>query len=276
MNLARPTSVKPLAATAALLLLVGLALPACAGEGKSQPAKVAPAAAGPQIVAEIDGQPVPMSDLEQLVAPQLAQLDKQRRQILEQSLEGLVEEKMVEREAAARGVTKDQLLASEVGSKVTEVTDAEVDAWYEQNKARIGNRPKDDDRRSDQGLSRQRARPEVRRTTSSPPCAASTRSSCCSSRTASRSPVGAAARDRPRRPSPSSSSPTSSARSARASIRRSSRSAAPMATRSGSSSATSRCRSTPTRRRPPRRSSAPASRASSGRCTTQCSPTRRA
>lgn len=143
MHLERPTSVKPLAAAAAALMLVGLALPACAGEGKSAAAKAAPAPAATQNVAEIDGQPVTMTELEQMVSAQLAQIDKQRRQILEQSLDGLVEEKLIEREATARSVTKDQLVASEITSKVVEVTDPEVDAWYEANKARVGNRPKD-------------------------------------------------------------------------------------------------------------------------------------
>ncbi|HPK66981.1 MAG TPA: hypothetical protein PKX99_10365, partial [Thermoanaerobaculia bacterium] len=45
----------------ALLLLAGLAMPACAGQEKVVP-KAAPAA--PEAVAEIDGKPITMAELE--------------------------------------------------------------------------------------------------------------------------------------------------------------------------------------------------------------------
>lgn len=124
----------------ALLLLAGLAMPACAGQEKAAP-KAAPAT--PEAVAEIDGKPITMAELEKSVAAQLAQIDKQRRDLLEQSLGNLVEEKLLETEALARGVTKEALVASEITAKVQPVTDADVDAWYEANKGRLGGRAKE-------------------------------------------------------------------------------------------------------------------------------------
>jgi len=117
-----------------LLGLVGSVLPACAGE------KVA-AADKTSLVAEIDGKPVTMADLEEMLAPQLTQLDRQRQQLLEQGLERLVQQKLIEAEATARGITPDALVEAEVTSKIADVSDAEVSSWYEANKARVGNRP---------------------------------------------------------------------------------------------------------------------------------------
>ncbi|MCL4837192.1 MAG: DsbA family protein [Thermoanaerobaculia bacterium] len=127
------------AAALALLLLAGLAMPACAGQEQAAATK----ASEPGAVAEIDGQPITMAELEQSVAGQLAQLDKQRRELLEQNLGRLIEEKLLEREALARGVTKEALTATEISAKVQPVTDADVDAWYEANKARLGGRAKE-------------------------------------------------------------------------------------------------------------------------------------
>lgn len=98
--------------------------------------------AGGGPVAEIDGQPIAWSELEAFAADQLREIDKKRHQILEASLGGLIEQKLLEREARRRQVTVAELLASDVDTKVEPVTDAQVDAWYEQNKARV-RQPKD-------------------------------------------------------------------------------------------------------------------------------------
>jgi len=134
-------------ATTLALALVGLAVPACANDAKGNApasAQVPTAAtAGPDTpVAEVDGKAVPMSDLEKLLAPQLARLDMQRRKLLEDGVQQLVDQKLLEAEAAKRGVTVDQLMKSAVEDKAGAVSDADVDKFYEDNKARI-NRPKE-------------------------------------------------------------------------------------------------------------------------------------
>lgn len=119
--------------------LVGFVLPACAGDKSAAAAK--PADPKAEVVAEVAGKSVTMADLEASVAPQLSQIDRQRQQLLEQALERLVEDKLFEAEAAARGTTPDALVQQEITAKVGEVTDAEVQQWYQANQARIGNRP---------------------------------------------------------------------------------------------------------------------------------------
>jgi protein-disulfide isomerase len=133
-----PSALGKLVALGALGL-VGFVLPACAGDKSAATGKLADPKAA--VVAEVAGKTVTMADLEASVAPQLAQLDRQRQQLLEQALDRLVEEKLFEAEAAARGIDKDALIQAEITSKAGEVTDAEVQQWYQANQARIGNRP---------------------------------------------------------------------------------------------------------------------------------------
>lgn len=127
----------PRALAAALILTVaGLAAPACAADTKPSAAE-APEA---QKVAEVAGQPITLAEVEETIAPQLAELDRQRRGLVEQALERVVEDRILAAEAAARGVTVEAFLQSEIEAKAGIVTDAEVTAFYEENQARI-NRP---------------------------------------------------------------------------------------------------------------------------------------
>lgn len=126
------------AALSAALTLFGIlgALPACSAQDGTAAEATGNGGAG-EVVAQIDGKPLTMADLEEIAAPQLKQLEAQRQKILEGALGRLVEQKLLEAEAAKRGVSADELLAAEVDSKVGEVTDEEVDAWYEENQARV-------------------------------------------------------------------------------------------------------------------------------------------
>ena len=130
-------------ASLALLGLVGSVLPACAGEksAATKPAAVAAAADKNAPVAEVNGKVVTMADLETMLAPQLAKLEQQRQQLLEQGLDRLVEQKLMETEAAARGIDVLALQQAEIQGKISEVTDAEVATWYQENQARVQGRP---------------------------------------------------------------------------------------------------------------------------------------
>jgi len=118
-----------------VLLLVALsALPACA-QGKAD------AAGGSGVLAVVNGKPITEAEIRQANADQFKALDREHQQkvheLLENSLEAAVQDRLLDAEAASRKITKEQLLA---GLKPT--TDADVDAFYEQNKAQIP-RPKE-------------------------------------------------------------------------------------------------------------------------------------
>jgi protein-disulfide isomerase len=110
-------------------------LPACADQAKGKPADDGGSA---KVLAVVNGKPVTEADVRQNSAAQFAQLDRdyeqQKHQLLEGQLKQLIQDRLLEAEAAARGVTKEQILAD---IKPAEVNDAAVDAFYEENKARI-------------------------------------------------------------------------------------------------------------------------------------------
>jgi protein-disulfide isomerase len=113
------------------LLALGSAGAACAQAGADAP------------LATIDGKPISQADVEASVSAQLKQMEREyasnRAKVLEGALQQVIQDRLIEAEAAARGISKDELLAQ---IKPAEVTDADVDAFYEQNKAQIP-RPKE-------------------------------------------------------------------------------------------------------------------------------------
>jgi len=76
-----------------------------------------------------------MNELLDEASPELRKLEVQRHQILETTLGRLVDDRILEREAKRRDLTREELLEAELG-KAT-VTDEEIDSWYEANKSRI-------------------------------------------------------------------------------------------------------------------------------------------
>ncbi len=82
-------------------------------------------------VAKVAGITLTESDLEAFLVDQLAQIDQQRRQILEQGVGPLIEKTLLELEAKNRKVPLEELVPFEP------VSDDAAEAWYEENKARL-------------------------------------------------------------------------------------------------------------------------------------------
>jgi protein-disulfide isomerase len=109
---------------------------------------------GAQVLATVQGDEITMAEVEAEATEELEQAEmqllqcessyKQRRhEVLETKVRQMVQDSLLEAKATERGMTKEELIATEVESKVAEVTDADVDAFYTENQARIGNRPKE-------------------------------------------------------------------------------------------------------------------------------------
>ena len=113
-------------------LAVAVALPACAANAPAP----APAPKD-EVVAEVAGKPITMSELETALKPQLANLERQRRKILDDGIDDVIGNRLLQVEAAARGIEVPAMLQTEVESKLKPVEDAEAQAYYEANKARI-------------------------------------------------------------------------------------------------------------------------------------------
>ncbi len=115
-----------------LALFAGLALFGCAGDERPDA----------DVLATIGGEPVTRSEVEEQVGDELARLDheyrQERHQMVRETLEGIVRDRLLEAEATSRGVTADELTA-ELQADV-EVTESEVSEWYERNRRALGGR----------------------------------------------------------------------------------------------------------------------------------------
>ena len=128
------------------LLVAGVVAVACGLAPSSSTQAVAADAAAPaaeKVLATVNGQPITEAQVTGLAADQLAKIEEQRQEILGKALEASINNKLLDLEAAARSVTREALLESEVRAKVTAPTQAEIDAFYEERKAQIGNRTKE-------------------------------------------------------------------------------------------------------------------------------------
>jgi protein-disulfide isomerase len=96
-----------------------------------------------QVLAIVNGKAVTEADVRAANAEQFKAMEREYQsnlhQLIENSLDQAINEKLVEAEAAARGVAKEAVLAE---IKSAPVSDADVDKFYEDNKARIP-RPKE-------------------------------------------------------------------------------------------------------------------------------------
>lgn len=87
------------------------------------------------VAATVNGQKITLGEIDQSRGGQIAQqIYKMRRN----AIESLIDEKLLETEANAQGLSVEDLLKKEVESKVSDPSDAEVQAIYDANKERFG------------------------------------------------------------------------------------------------------------------------------------------
>jgi protein-disulfide isomerase len=100
----------------------------------------APAQPGTPVkpLAEVDGQPITAEEIDKAIAAPLAKLHEQIYNLRQQRLESAIRERLLVQEAARRGISVQKLLDAEVNSKVSLVTEEEVERFYEANKGRLG------------------------------------------------------------------------------------------------------------------------------------------
>jgi len=143
-----------LAAPVALAALLLIALPACAQSGEAAATgdgEMMAEEGGSGVAATVNGEEITMGDLEteaeqalEQVAMQLQQCEMQaksnRYEALNATLQGMVRDRLIAAEAEKAGQSVEDYRAAELESRIGEVTDADVQAFFEENKARIGNR----------------------------------------------------------------------------------------------------------------------------------------
>ena len=135
----------------AAMLCCAIAVFACnAASGEADKKKAsAPAAAAESatgsagVAATVGDKSITFQDLDLKAAASLMKVRQQEYEARQQALDAMINEELYEREAKAKGIAKEKLLETEVAAKVPDPTPAEVDAYYEQNKARMGTQTKE-------------------------------------------------------------------------------------------------------------------------------------
>ena len=130
-----------------LALLVGCNTPPAATDAPNAPATTttatthaAQAAADAGIadpVARVGGQPITLAELDESAKAELMKLHQQIFDTRKQGLDRLIDMRLLEAEASSRSMTTEELLKIEVESKTSPITDADIQAFFEQNQARM-------------------------------------------------------------------------------------------------------------------------------------------
>ena len=89
------------------------------------------------VAATLDGVAITLEELDQLTGARVAALNEQIYQLQRQTLEGLINERLLAQEAARRGISTGELLDAEVARKTETVSDAEVQSYYVANESRL-------------------------------------------------------------------------------------------------------------------------------------------
>ena len=99
----------------------------------------APAFAGDAArpAATVDGEAISFEELAKLVGARVATLNEQIYQLQRQTVDQLINERLVAKEAVRRGLAAAALIEIEVTRKTDAVTDAEVEAFYQANQSRL-------------------------------------------------------------------------------------------------------------------------------------------
>jgi protein-disulfide isomerase len=125
----------------AALLLVATVSPAC-GPSATPTASPGPSVAGDPkaVVAEVDGVPITAEELDRHAAAELQRVRDQEYEVRKNALEDLVTLRLIKKEAAARGVSEQELMRLEVEEKVARPAASEIQEVYDANRARVGGR----------------------------------------------------------------------------------------------------------------------------------------
>jgi protein-disulfide isomerase len=123
---------------ATVLPLAAAFAAACSSARSAPPAS--DAAAQTAAVATVDGQAITQKDVDARAQGALQRLRDEEYEARRGALDEIITEKLIDAQAAARGISREELMRSEVEAKVPRPTPAEIADVYERNKDRVGGR----------------------------------------------------------------------------------------------------------------------------------------
>lgn len=120
------------------LLLASLVAAAACGGGTQSSRPVPSVSADTSEVARVGSQSITMQQVDEKAIATNMQAYQQLYDARRTALESLISEELLNQEAAARGMTTEELVTQEIENKATAVTEAEVETFFDQNSARLG------------------------------------------------------------------------------------------------------------------------------------------
>jgi len=99
--------------------------------------------APPEVLAIVNGAKIAIKDVDELIKDRVQELQNQVIEARKRQLEIEINSRLLEAEAATLGITTDELLEREVAQKIKQPTQADAQAFYDQNKSRIQGEFKD-------------------------------------------------------------------------------------------------------------------------------------
>jgi protein-disulfide isomerase len=117
---------------------------AATGEtGKAAEKGASPSASGGGVAAKVGDKTITLAELDGKAAANLMKVRQQEFEVRSQALDQMINDELMEKEAKAKNVTKEKLFETEISAKAADPSQAEVDAYYEANKARMGTQTKE-------------------------------------------------------------------------------------------------------------------------------------
>jgi protein-disulfide isomerase len=111
---------------------------AAPSSSSAQPAPTpSPTGTAGDVVATVNGAPITEGDLRKAAGLELSRLEQQLYQLKKQQLDALVAARLIEAEAKRRGMSVAAFETAEITNQVAAVTEPEIDAFAEANRARI-------------------------------------------------------------------------------------------------------------------------------------------
>ena len=107
-------------------VLIGLMLFATIGSAQAQ-----------DKAAEVNGTPILLAEVDAKLGTNLSKLNEQIFDLRKRQLESMIDQQLLEQEAARRKITIAALVQAEITSRITPVTAEEVTKFYEENKSKL-------------------------------------------------------------------------------------------------------------------------------------------
>jgi hypothetical protein len=93
--------------------------------------------AEPGVAAYVEGKAITMADVDAMAFGANMTLAQSVYEARQEALNQIIMERLLAEEAKAQGITPDELVSKRVAEKAQPVTDAEVEAFYDANRARM-------------------------------------------------------------------------------------------------------------------------------------------